>query len=64
LSSAVAGLKSNGIKSRKINVMSNRHQAEKYKIRVVPTFVYEVNGQEKRRKTGALSKTALKKMCR
>jgi thioredoxin-like negative regulator of GroEL len=42
------------------NVRQSQELAVKYGVRSVPTFIYEVDGKEVRRKSGALSKDQIK----
>jgi hypothetical protein len=47
-----------------VNCGYKRTKAEKYNIKYVPTFIYEVDGKIIRRKTGTISQGAMKAMCR
>ena len=61
---AVAELRSEGFRIETINVRNNQHLAQQYHIRVVPTFVYVVDGEEVRRQTGGGSKEMLRMLWR
>ena len=47
-----------------MNVNHNRRLSEKHRIRVVPTFVYIVDGEEVRRQTGGVSEDVLRLLWR
>ena len=47
-----------------MDVRYNQELAQKYRIRVVPTFVYVVDGEEVRRQSGGASKDMLRLLFR
>ncbi|MHC2070239.1 thioredoxin family protein [Bremerella sp. T1] len=57
-------LRNAGYPIRKVNVDSNSSLAQKYGIRSIPQFVYVVNGEEKRRVSGAASASRIKRLYR
>ena len=61
---AVAALKKEGFQISKINIRGNRQLASRYKVRRIPTYIYLVDGEEVRRRSGSLSQPALRSMFR
>ena len=53
-----------GFPISKVDVNRDQQLAQEYRIRSIPTFVYVVDGQEKRRITGMTSKDRLKGITR
>ena len=61
---AVVELRNEGFRIETINIRNDRYMAEKYRVRVVPTFVYVVDGEEVRRQSGATNATMLRLLWR
>lgn len=55
-------LRNAGYPIRKVDVDSNPSLAQQYGIRSIPQFVYVVDGQEKRRLSGAASPDRIKRL--
>ena len=64
MSPVVTGLIQLGYPIRVINVRHQPRLARQYRIRRVPTFVYEMNGEEVRRMGGSCTAATLKMLCR
>ena len=64
MSSVVTELIQQGYPIRVINVRHQPQLAVQYRVRRVPTFVYESHGKEVRRLSGSCTAAALKMLCR
>ncbi len=64
MEATVVRLRNEGFRVRVVDVRAQPTIAWRYKIRSVPTFVYEINGEEIRRRTGRLSLASLRQMYR
>ena len=61
---AVAELKREGFRIKRIDVRRHSKAADEYEIRSIPTFVYVVDGNEIRRTKGAMSTNSLRELWR
>ncbi|MGI9519162.1 MAG: thioredoxin family protein [Pirellulaceae bacterium] len=57
-------MQNKGFRVRRIDAGHNESMVRKYWIRSVPTFIYERDGEEVRRRTGHLSERSLRRLCR
>jgi thioredoxin-like negative regulator of GroEL len=60
----VTGIRDEGFDVRTVDVRDHVGLVQKYGIRVVPTFIYVVDGKEVRRSTGAISAAKMKGLFR
>ncbi|MDB4671260.1 thioredoxin family protein [Pirellulaceae bacterium] len=58
----VSELRREGYRIVTKNIRNHVKLAAKYNVRAVPTFVYEIQGKEVRRKSGGLSKTQIQNL--
>ena len=64
MESAVAELKQEGFRIKRMEVRRHTRTADDYEVRSIPTFIYLIDGHEVRRSKGAMSANSLREMWR